>query len=263
VDLQLSGKRAIVTGGSAGIGKAIVRSLVAEGADVAVTSRSAERAKAAIADIDGPGRMIPIEVEMRDGAAIEEMVREVTTQFGGVDILVNNAAVVSGNESEDFAGVTDELVMTSFEEKFLGTLRACRAVVPGMRERGFGRIVNIAGHKARESGAIAAGARNSAVVHLTRTLAVELGRSGITVNAVMPFTTVTETLASRMTSVATRKGSTLDEHLRNIAARTSLGRLVTAAEVADWVAFLASPRSVAMTGEVVALTGGVDRTIHV
>lgn len=263
MDLQLSGKRAIVTGGSAGIGKAIVAALVAEGVDVAVTSRSAERAKAAIADISGPGRMIPIEAEMRDADAIAEMVREVTAQLGGVDILVNNAAVVSGNEAEDFAGITDELVMTSFEEKFLGTLRACRAVVPGMKERGFGRIVNIAGHKARESGAIAAGARNSAVVHLTRTLSVELGRSGITVNAVLPFTTVTETLESRMAAVAARKGVTLEEHLHTIAARTSLGRLVTAAEVGDWVAFLASPRSVAMTGEVLALTGGVDRTIHV
>ena len=263
MDLQLHGKHAIVTGGSAGIGKAIVRALVAEGVDVAVTSRSAERAKAAIADIDGPGRMIPIEVEMRDADGITEMVRDVTAQLGGVDILVNNAAIVSGTEPEDFAGVTDELVMTSFEEKFLGTLRACRAVVPGMKERGFGRIVNIAGHKARESGAIGAGARNSAVVHLTRTLAVELGRAGITVNAVMPFTTVTETLESRMAAVAARKGISLDEHLRTIAARTSLGRLVTAAEVGDWVAFLASPRSVAMTGEVVALTGGVDRTIHV
>jgi NAD(P)-dependent dehydrogenase (short-subunit alcohol dehydrogenase family) len=263
VDLQLSGKRAIVTGGSAGIGKAIVAALVAEGADVAVTSRSADRAKAAIAEIEGPGRMIPIEVEMRDAEAIDGMVREATATFGGVDILVNNAAVVSGTEAEDFARVTDELVMTSFEEKFLGTLRACRAVVPFMREQGFGRIVNIAGHKARESGAIAAGARNSAVVHLTRTLAVELGRAGITVNAVLPFTTVTETLESRMASVASRKGITTEEHLRNIAERTALGRLVTASEVAEFVAFLASPRSVAMTGEVVALTGGVDRTVHV
>lgn len=263
MDLQLSGKRAIVTGGSAGIGKAIVAALVAEGADVAVTSRSAERAKAAIADIAGPGRMIPIEVEMRDADAIDAMVQDVNGQFGGVDILVNNAAIVSGNEAEDFARVTDELVMTSFEEKFLGTLRACRAVVPFMREQGFGRIVNIAGHKARESGAIAAGARNSAVVHLTRSLAVELGRDGITVNAVLPFTTVTETLESRMASVAARKGITTEEHLAAIAARTSLGRLVTAREVGEFVAFLASPRSVAMTGEAVALTGGVDRTIHV
>jgi NAD(P)-dependent dehydrogenase (short-subunit alcohol dehydrogenase family) len=263
VDLQLSGKRAIVTGGSAGIGKAIVRALVAEGADVAVTSRSAERAKAAIADITGPGRMVPVEVEMRDPDGITGMVRDVVEQFGGVDILVNNAAVVSGNEAEDLFNVSAELVRTSFEEKFLGTLRACQAVVPLMKEQGFGRIVNIAGHKARESGAIAAGARNSAVVHLTRTLAVELGRSGITVNAVLPFTTVTETLETRMASVAARKGISTEQHLQNIAARTSLGRLVTADEVACFVAFLASPLSVAMTGEAVAVTGGVDRTIHV
>jgi NAD(P)-dependent dehydrogenase (short-subunit alcohol dehydrogenase family) len=263
VDLGLSGKRAIVTGGSTGIGKAIVRALVAEGTNVAVTSRSAERAKAAIADIAGPGQMVPIEVEMRDADGVAGMVRAVTEQFGGVDILVNNAAVVSGNEPEDFDHVSEELVMTSFEEKFLGTLRACRAVVPFMRSQGFGRIVNIAGHKARESGAIAAGARNSAIAHLTRTLAVELGRSGITVNAVMPFTTVTETLESRMASVAARRGISTEEHLRRIAERTSLGRLVTAHEVAQFVTFMASPLSIAMTGETVALTGGVDRTIHV
>ncbi|MFC6022582.1 SDR family NAD(P)-dependent oxidoreductase [Plantactinospora solaniradicis] len=262
MDLGLANKRAIVTGGSAGIGKAIARQLVAEGVHCAVSSRSLDRARTATADLTGPGRALPVQAELRDAESVEAMVRQVTEEFGGVDILVNNGAVVSGNQAEDFDHITDELILTSFEEKFLGTMRCCRAVVPLMRAQGFGRIINIAGHKAREGGAIAAGARNSAIVHLTRSLALELGRDGITVNAVHPFTTVTETLESRMAEVAKRRGVTLEEHLGHVAGRTALGRLVTAPEIAAFVAFLASPLSVAMTGEVVALTGGVDRTIH-
>ncbi len=264
MDLQLAGKRAIVTGGSAGIGLRIARQLALEGVDVAVCSRSKDRAAAAIASMGstGPGRLISAEVELMSAGSVASMVEGVVSELGGVDILVNSGAEVSGNVAEDLDNITDHFILSSFEAKYLGILRCVRATVPYMRASGFGRIINIAGHTARVGGALSAGARNAAVVNLTKALSMELGRDGITVNAVHPFTTVTERLDARLGRMAARHGRSPAEHLRVISARTSLGRLLTADEIAYFVTFLASPLSVALTGEVVALTGGAGDAVH-
>jgi len=264
MDLRLAGKRAIVTGGSAGIGFEIARQFALEGIDTAVCSRSLDRAKAAVEamGVEDGGQLLPVEVELKDAASVSRMVGSVVADWGGVDILVNSGAEVSGNVPEDFAHITDEFVLSSFEDKFVGILRMARAVVPHMRDGGFGRIINLAGHTAREAGSISAGARNAAVTNLTKALSRELGRDGITVNAVHPFTTVTDQLEGRLERMAARRGRTPEEHLAAISARTSLGRLVTAEEIAWFVTFLASPLSVALTGEVVALTGGVGDAVH-
>ena len=265
MDLALAGKRAIVTGGTGGIGIAIARQLALEGVRTAVCSRSVRRAKEAIASLDVPdaaGLLMPAQLELKDPASVAAMVDSVAAEFGGVDIVVNSGSEVSGNVPEDFAHITDELVLSSFEDKFIGILRVCRAAVPLMRAQKFGRIINLAGSTAREAGSISAGARNSAVVNLTKALAVHLGRDGITVNAVHPFTTVTGNLGPRLERMAARRDSTPDDHLAVISKRTSLGRLVTAEEIADFVAFLSSPRSVALTGEVLALTGGLGTAVY-
>ena len=265
MDLELAGKRAIVTGGTGGIGIVIARRLALEGVRTAVCSRSRRRATDAIASLgvpDAADLLMPVEVELKDPESVAAMVALVAGEFGGVDIVVNSGAEVSGNVPEDFEHITDELVLSSFEDKFIGILRVCRAAVPLMRREKFGRIINLAGSTAREAGAISAGARNSAVVNLTKALARELGRDGITVNAVHPFTTVTHSLQPRLERMAQRHDATAEEHLKAISARTSLGRLVTAEEIADFVVFLASPRSVALTGEVVALTGGIGTAVY-
>jgi NAD(P)-dependent dehydrogenase (short-subunit alcohol dehydrogenase family) len=265
MDLELAGKRAIVTGGTGGIGIVIARQLALEGVRTAVCSRSRRRAAEAIASLgvpDAADLLMPVEVELKDPESVAAMVASVAGEFGGVDIVVNSGAEVSGYVHEDFEHITDELVLSSFEDKFIGILRVCRSAVPLMRREKFGRIINLAGSTAREAGAISAGARNSAVVNLTKALARELGRDGITVNAVHPFTTVTHLLQPRLERMAQRHDATAEEHLKAISARTSLGRLVTAEEIADFVVFLASPRSVALTGEVVALTGGIGTAVY-
>jgi NAD(P)-dependent dehydrogenase (short-subunit alcohol dehydrogenase family) len=264
MDLDLVGRHAIVTGGSAGIGRAIARQLALEGVAVAVCSRSLDRAKAAIEamGVAEGGQLLPVVLELRDRASVTRMVAEAVEAFGGVDILVNSASEVSGNVSEAWEKVTEELVLSSFEDKFLGILRCCRAVVPHMRAQQFGRIINVAGHKAREGGAVAAGARNAAVVNLTKAISLDVGRDGITVNTVHPYTTVTERLESRMARMGAERGLSAAEQLAQRAERTSLGRLLTAEEIANFVTFLASPRSVALTGEVVALTGGVGDAVY-
>ena len=265
MDLALAGKRAIVTGGTGGIGIAIARQFALEGVHTAVCSRSLQRAADAIASLDVPGAaelLMPARVELKDADSVAAMVDAVAAKFGGVDIVVNSGADVSGNMPEDFAHITDEFVLSAFEDKFIGILRVCRAAVPLMRAQKFGRIINLAGSTAREAGSISAGARNSAVVNLTKALSRELGRDGITVNAIHPFTTMTENLGPRLERMAARRDVTADEHLSVISERTSLGRLVTAEEIADFVAFLASPRSVALTGEVLALTGGLGTAVY-
>jgi NAD(P)-dependent dehydrogenase (short-subunit alcohol dehydrogenase family) len=264
MDLALAGKRAIVTGGTGGIGIAIARQLALEGVRTAVCSRSLDRAADAIASLglDGDAELMPVQVELRDQGSVTAMVDTVARTWGGVDIVVNSAAEVSGNVPEDFDHITDEFVLSAFEDKFIGILRLCRSAVPLMRQGKYGRIINLAGSTARHAGSISAGARNSAVVNLTKALAVHLGRDGITVNAIHPFTTVTENLGPRLERMAARNDATAAEHLRTISAKTSLGRLVTAGEIADFVAFLASPRSIALTGEVLALTGGLGTSVY-
>jgi NAD(P)-dependent dehydrogenase (short-subunit alcohol dehydrogenase family) len=264
MDLALTGKRAIVTGGTGGIGIAIARQLALEGVRTAVCSRNLDRATAAVATLGlgADAELMPAAVELKDPASVAAMVAAVAKEWGGVDIVVNSAAEVSGNIAEDFTHITDELVLSSFEDKFVGILRVCRSVVPLMREQQYGRIINIAGSTARHAGSISAGARNSAVVNLTKALAVEFGKDNITVNAIHPFTTVTQNLGPRLERMAARRDSTADEHLKSISAKTSLGRLVTAQEIADFVTFLASPRSVALTGEVLALTGGLGTNVY-
>lgn len=264
MDLQLAGKRAIVTGGSSGIGWAIAQQLAREGVAVAVGSRSLDRAAVAIAEMDVPdgARLLPVQVELRDNDSVESMVDQVVAELGGVDILVNSAAEVSGNAPEDFAHISDQFILSGFEDKFIGILRMCRAVVPHMRTRGWGRIINLAGSKARVAGAIGAGARNAAVTHLTKTLSNEFGRDGINVTGIAPFTTVTKGYESRVTKMAAERGLTLEQHMEKVSERLAIGRLVTAEEIADFAAFLASPRSVSLTGEVLALTGGLGDAVY-
>ena len=264
MDLALAGKRAIVTGGTGGIGIAIARHLALEGVRTAVCSRSPQRAADAIDSLGlgSDAELMPVQVELKDPASVAAMVAAVAAKWGGVDIVVNSAAEVSGHVAEDFEHVTDEFVLSSFEDKFVGILRVCRSAVPLMRAQKFGRIINLAGSTAREAGSISAGARNSAVVNLTKALSRELGRDGITVNAIHPFTTVTQNLGPRLQRMAERRDVSAGEHLQALSARTSLGRLVTAEEIADFVTFLASPRSVALTGEVLALTGGLGTSVY-
>jgi NAD(P)-dependent dehydrogenase (short-subunit alcohol dehydrogenase family) len=121
--------------------------------------------------------------------------------------------------------------------------------------------VSIGGLTARTAGSVTAGARNAALVHLTKTIAMELGKEHITANVVHPSVTVTEGLEQRIAARAEREGTTSDRVLSDLAAKSPIGRLVTAAEVADVVAFLASPVSVAITGESISVGGGAGAAV--
>lgn len=267
MDLQLAGKRALVTGGSRGIGLRIARALLAEGAHVAIAARDGERLAKAAAELSAlghPGTIVTAEIDTGDDESVRAAVRSARDRLGGIDILINNAAVPGGGPGGPASPsqTTDQQFTEAVNVKVVGYLRTTRAVVPDMIAQGWGRIINISGLAARFGGNFVATARNVGVVALTKNLADELGRHGINVTVVHPGATVTERTAELNAAAAESWGVTVEEAERRQAANTAIGRAVTAEEVADVVTFLASPRSVAITGDAVAVGGGTIGPIH-
>ena len=258
MDLQLAGARAIVTGGSRGIGLAVARGLRAEGARVVIVARHEERLRAAAAEL-GP-EVLAVPADTTDDTAVRAMVEEVVGAWGGVDVLVNAAAQPAGGPVPALADLTDAEVQADFDTKALGYLRCARAVAPHMTAQGYGRIVSISGRGARRTGSIAGSIRN--VAALTANLADELGPSGVGVTVVHPGMVETERTPRLVANRAAATGRTEEEVRADLAAGSSLRRLVTAEEVADVVVFLCSPRAVAVTGDAVGVGGGNRGAIH-
>jgi NAD(P)-dependent dehydrogenase (short-subunit alcohol dehydrogenase family) len=259
VDLELTGRRAVVTGGSSGIGLAVARSLAAEGADVALVARGEEALRRAAQEVANAGgrRVIWAAADSGDDAAVRAMASSVTHQLGGVDILVNAAATPATG-----APFSDDDLEREVNVKVRGYLRCARAFAPQMAERGWGRIINISGLAARQTGSIVGTVRNVGVAAMTKNLADELGDKGINVTVVHPGMTRTERTPQTMAAMAQARGTTVDELERRLEAGVSIGRLVTADEVAAVVTFLASPRSVALNGDAIVAGGGARGSIH-
>jgi NAD(P)-dependent dehydrogenase (short-subunit alcohol dehydrogenase family) len=259
MDLELTGRRAVVTGGSRGIGLAVGRALAAEGVDVALVARTEDVLERAAADVArGSGRtVIGVPADTGDDASVATMVGLVVAQLGGVDILVNAAATPATG-----APFTDDDLEDEVNVKVRGYLRCARAVAPLMVESGWGRIVNIAGLAARQTGNLVGTVRNVAVAALTKNLADELGPRGVNVSVVHPGMTRTERTPQAMAAMAQSRGVTVEELERALDGAVSLGRIVTAEEVAAVVTFLASPKSVAINGDPVVVSGGARGSIH-
>ena len=207
-------------------------------------------------------RSTPIVVDTGDDASVRALVAGAVTALGGVDILVNAAAKPLGQSAPPkLDEVTAELFWDDMNVKVLGYLRCAQAVAPHLVEQGWGRIINISGLGARSTGAVIGSMRNVAVAAMTKNLADELGRHGVTVTVVHPGLTRTEATPGVIERLAQARRISPDEAERSLAVN-SIGRIVDAAEVADVVAFLASPRSSAITGDAIACGGGQRGTIH-
>lgn len=265
MDLELTGKTAIVTGGSRGIGKAIARELANEGVDVALVARQREPLEAAASEIgQGTGRrVIGIPADTGDDASVRAMVGQAASAFGHLDILVNCAARPTGpGPQPKLADVTNEAFSDEMNIKVMGYLRCAREVSPYMVRQGWGRIINLGGMAARQARAVVGSMRNIAVVALTKCLAEELGPQGINVTTVHPMLVRTEHMLGVLAAQAREQKISPKEIEQRIAASSSVRRLLDPREIASVVVFLASPRSIAINGDVIAAGGGVGTAIY-
>jgi NAD(P)-dependent dehydrogenase (short-subunit alcohol dehydrogenase family) len=265
MDLQLAGKRALVTGGSRGIGKAVARVLAEEGCDVAIGARGEDALKAAATELSASSgrQVVPVVLDTSSDTSVQAAVSAAVGALGGIDILVNNAAQPGGQSAPPkLAGITDELFWSDVNVKVMGYIRCAREVAPLMAAHGWGRIVNISGLAARSTGSTIGSVRNVAVAAVTKNLADELGPSGINVTVVHPGLTRTEATPGVVAARAQATGMDPTEVERRMAAGNAIRKLVDAEEVAWIVAFLASPRSIAINGDAIVCGGGQVGSIH-
>lgn len=265
MDLELLGKAAVVTGGSRGIGKAIARELAMEGVDVAIAARNPARLEAAAREIaEDTGRLIvPITVDTGDDDSVIQMVRIAARELGHIDILINNAAQPgSVLPSARLGEITGDHFWPDMNTKVMGYLRCAREAAPHMLQGGWGRIINIGGLAARQSGNTIGSMRNVAVVAMAKNLADELGPKGINVTVVHPGAVRTERTGMNIQTQARLLGITPEEIERRIRESNSVRRIIDSTELAYIVAFLASPKSIAINGDVIAAGGGIPRGIH-
>ncbi len=265
MDLELSGKTAIVTGGSRGIGKAIARELALEGVDVAIVSRGLEALEATASELaqDTGQHILPISVDTGSDESVAAMVQQAMASLDHVDILVNCAASPGGQRPvPTLPEITGDLFWDDMNVKVMGYLRCARQVAPHMREQGWGRIINISGLAARQSGSTIGSMRNVAVAAMTKNLAEELGPDGINVTVVHPGTTRTERTPQVIANQAQSQGVPAEEIELRMAQSNSVRRIIDAREIAYVVTFLASPKAGAINGDTIAAGGGVGRAIH-
>ena len=250
MNLELTGKRAIVTGGSRGLGFAVARQLAEEGVDVVIAGRHSDTLMAAATDLAAYSgrRIVPIVAEAASDASVSALVAGAVEQLGGVDILINNAASPGAGSAPSIKDVDTGGMLRDYDIKIGGYIRAARAVAPIMANQGWGRIINIGGLAARRAGNYTAAARNAAVSSITKNLCDEYGPRGVGVLAIHPGFLRTPTAGEKQEARARQS--------------TILGRLIEFSEIAWLVAMLVSPRCVAMNGETLKAAGGTPGTIE-
>ncbi|WP_072803586.1 SDR family NAD(P)-dependent oxidoreductase [Rhodococcoides yunnanense] len=254
--LDLAGKRALVTGGGTGIGYAIALELARNGVSVAITSRRTEVIESAAERITAETgtKTLAVTADTGDDASVQKLVETVVNSLGGIDILVNNAAEQPAQHGSSYIDADDEWFQRQINVKVIGYLRTIRAVAPHLIENKWGRIINISGTGARQTVSVIGSVRNASVTALTKNIADELGPHGINVTVVHPGPTRTERYLSLRQDHA--------DNDQDIPVDNVIGRIVEPEEVAWVVAFLASPRSVAITGDGILAGGGVPGFIY-
>lgn len=264
LDLGLVGKVAIVTGGSVGIGKETARKLAGEGVSVVIAARTLATLQAAAEQLrsETGGTIVPIAVDTTSSGSVRELVEATAQRFGSVDILVNCAAAPGGLVRNNIELADEDALLLDLNTKLVGYFRTCKQCVPHMRKAGWGRIVNVGGLTARCTEAMS-GMRNTALVHLTKTLSDQLGPYGITVNIVHPGVTRTEHVESWFAQMAREEGVSVEVIVKREAGDpAAIKRMLESEEVADCILFLVSKRASGLTGESIAVDGGLSRAVY-
>jgi len=242
---------ALVTGGGRGIGRAIAGALAGAGATVTVLGRNAATLDEAI---DMGAAHFAAVADVSDDAALGAAIAKVAARHP-IDILIANAGSA---ESAPFAKSDAALFMRMMDVNFMGVVHAIRAVLPGMKDRPYGRVVAIASTAGLKGYAYVSAycAAKHAVVGLVRSLALELATTNVTVNAVCPGFTDTDMVAGSIENIMRKTGRSREQAIAELARHNPQGRLVTPQEVADTVLWLCGERASAITGQAVAVAGG-------
>lgn len=252
--LPLTGRHALVTGANGGIGEAICRQLAAHGARVSLLGRDRATLEATCASLAGSGHGV-VTADVGDAAAVDAAFAEAVAARGPVAILVNNAGVA---KSAPLAKTDTALWQMMLAVNLSGTFHCIRAALPAMQAAGYGRIVNIASTAGLLGYAYVVPycAAKHGVIGLTRALALEVAKQGITVNAVCPGYTDTPLLAGAVDNIVAKTGRTPEQAKATLAASNPQGRLVQPAEVANAVLWLCQPGSESIHGQAIAVAGG-------
>lgn len=264
MDLQLKGKVAVVTGGSLGIGRAVTEALAAEGVRVAIVARRQAQLDEVAADITRATgvEVLGVAADVSDTAQVNAMMQRVAEHFGRIDILVNGAAHPGGLVRSEIDEADPEGLLEDINIKVVGYMRCAKAASAVMKRNRWGRIINIGGLTGRGSKQLS-GMRNVAICHMTKTLSDQLGPYGITVNVIHPGVVETPHIHELYAKEAKLQGLTPAEVEQNYAKATPIRRVLQPDEIADAVLFLASERAAAITGESIAVDGGITRGIFI
>jgi 3-oxoacyl-[acyl-carrier protein] reductase len=260
MELELHGKVAIVTGASSGIGRAAAASLLGEGAEVVIASRDEARIQRAGGELEAETGRAPLAVaaDVTDVAAIERLVETTRQRCGAPQVVVVNAG---GPPSGPFESHDDGAWETTFRLNLMSGVRLVRAVLPAMREAGWGRIIFLTSLTVRqpEPGLILSNSLRAGVTGFAKTLSREVAADGITVNSICTGFTDTERLNELAAANAARQGTTPDAIRQGWLDSIPAGRLGEPREIGDAVAFLASARAAYITGVALQVDGGYVR----
>ena len=262
MDLGLKGKVALVAAASRGLGKAVAWELAREEARVAICARGEETLRATAAEISSEtgSEVLPVVADVTQPNDINKLVSSVEAHFGRIDVLINNAG---GPPTGSFLDFDDAAWEAALRLNLLSTVRLCRAVLPGMRTRGWGRIVNITSVTVKQpmDGFILSSAARSGGVGLAKTLSNEYAAQGITVNNVCPGYTLTDRVKHLAEKQAAKDGKSFQKIIESFAANIPTGRLGKPEEIAALVPFLASERAAYITGATIQVDGGYVKSL--
>lgn len=254
--MKLEGKIAAITGGTAGIGRAIAEAFLAEGAKVALMARNADKAKRVIDEIGAGERAIFIGGDATVQQDIERFVDGCARHFGTLDVLVNNAG--GAGDLKPLVELSDETFDNAMKWNVYSTFWACRRALPVMLAKGDGRIINISSMEGKHGKPIltAYSAAKHAVNGLTKSLAREVGAQGVTVNAICPGLVITDIIRDNGPATARAMGMELDEMIDLFAQEAAIKRPNRVEEIAAVAVLLASREGAGITGAMISVDGG-------
>jgi NAD(P)-dependent dehydrogenase (short-subunit alcohol dehydrogenase family) len=261
MDLNLSGRVVLVTGGSKGIGLACAEAFCAEGARVAICSRSDQNLAAAVKKLTDRGHAVhPVSADLARRDAAAPMVRHIEERLGPIDVLVCSAGAARRTPPDKL----DEAAWhAGMDAKFFATVHAMQAVIPGMAARGRGAVIALVGQggKIANPAHLAGGSANAALMLATAGLASAYGPAGVRVNAINPGTTLTERAQAAFKVDAERLGLPEEKVRAQREGQVPLRRFARPEEIAQVVLFLASDRASYVTGAILSMDGGTGATV--